>query len=188
MSSQTQKTHETAMIAIGVATLIGGGLAIYIVSSAFPLPGIKYVIMAPFISTVLFVVQSKLKTPHVLLKFGLVFAMIMTLVNLFMGIAILVTTLATYISVAWIANLDRKHFWGSVLYSTFTGLFALWVSKLMIGGIFEAITPMWILAVGILSTIFGWAGTTLAKRIFHRLTDFEVEDKIHNKQKGANHE
>lgn len=181
MSSQSQKTHETAMIAIGVAILIGGGLAIYIVSSALPLPGIKYVIMAPFISTVLFVVQSKLKTPHVLLKFGLVFAMIMTLMNLFMGIAILVTTTATTASVAWITNLGKKHFWGSVLFSTYTGLFALWVSKVMIGGIFENITPMWILTVGGLSTFFGWAGTSLAKRIFKRLTYFEVNDNIHNK-------
>ena len=181
MNYPTQKTHETAMIAIGVATLIGGGLAIYIVSSAFPLPGIKYVIMAPFISTVLFVVQSKLKTPHVLLKFGLVFAMVMTLMNVFMGIAILATTLASHISVAWIAKLDRKHFWGSVLFSTYTGLFALWVSKIMIGGIFEVLTPLWIFTVGALSTLFGWAGTSLAKRIFHRLTDFEVNDRIHNK-------
>lgn len=165
MGSVHDKNKEIVNIAIGIAALIGGGMGIYAISGAFPIPGAKFMLMAPYLSIVLYVIQVKVQTKFVVLKLGLVFALIMTFINLFMGLAIIMTTLLTQLSIMSIRNLESRVFWGSVLFSAYTGLCALVVTKTMIGGVVASVPYSWLVLASFLCGCFGVIGTKVAKRI-----------------------
>lgn len=175
MNNSDKKSREIAFIAVGVATLIAGGGVIFIISSVFPLPGVKYILMSPYLSMVIYVIQSKIPVKFTLLKMGIVFALIMTVINLFMGITIIITTLLTQMSITFIKRFDKKTFWGSVLFSTYTGLCALTISKYIIGGIYREISSMWFLLIGLVCLVFGILGTLLAKKVLRYLRTYSFE-------------
>ncbi len=173
------KSKEITTIAMGVATLIGGGMGIYFLSAFFAVPGSKYLLMAPYLSIIFYVMQFKLKSKYTLLKIGTVFALIMTVINIFMGIAILLTTLLTCLTVLPLATIDLRAFWGSVLFSGYTGGCALLITKYFIGGL-DAVSNMWILVVAVICAGFGVLGTMVAKRV---LNNIGIR-KLHERQKG----
>lgn len=174
MNDQRSKNYEIALIAMSVAMIIGGGIGIYMISAVFPIPGGKYILMAPFVSTVLYVIQTKLRGDYTILKLGVVFALTMTIVNIFMGLAILVTTLFTQLSIHLISDHEKKAFWGSILFAGFTGLFALTITKAFIGGIVDDVPYYWFVLIGLLCSVFGVLGTVLAKRVLRHLSGYFV--------------
>lgn len=180
MKDQRSKNNEIALIAMSVAMIIGGGIGIYMISAVLPIPGGKYIMMAPFVSTVLYVIQMKLKGDFTILKIGSVFALTMTLVNVFMGIAILVTTLLTHLSIWWIGGYEKKAFWGSILFAGFTALCALTITKTFIGGIVDDVPYYWFVGIGMLCSGFGVFGTILAKRVLRHLEGYIVNGDKYN--------
>ena len=162
------KSNEITTIAMGVATLIGGGMGIYFLSAFFALPGSKYLLMAPYLSTIFYVMQYKLTSKYTLLKIGTVFALIMTVINIFMGIAILLTTLLTYLTVLPFKSLDLRAFWGSVFFSGYTGGCALMITKYFIGGL-ESVSNLWIAGIALICAGFGVLGTSVAKRVLNNM-------------------
>lgn len=160
-----EKNREIVNIAIGIAALIGGGMGIYAMSAAFPIPGAKFMLMAPYLSIVLYIIQSRVRSNFVVLKLATVFALIMSFINIFMGLAIVLTGIFTQLSIVKIKNPERRIFWGSVLFSAYTGLCALVVTKTFIGGVVASV-PYWVLVgISIICGCFGIFGTKVAKRI-----------------------
>lgn len=180
MNEQRSKNYELALIAVSVAMLIGGGIGIYMVSAVFPIPGAKYVMMAPVIASILYVLQMKLKGNHTLLKFGGVFALVMTLVNLFMGIAILITTLLTHVSIWWMKGDEHKAFWGGLFFAGYTGLCALAVTKAFIPGLLDEVPYVVFFGVGALCMIFALTGTSVAKRVLKHISGVRFEEDRYN--------
>lgn len=169
------KSKEITTIAMGVATLIGGGMGIYFISAFFAVPGSKYLLMAPYLSTIFYVMQFKLKSKYTLLKIGTVFALIMTVINIFMGMAILLTTLLTYLTVLPINHIESRAFWGSVLFSGYAGGCALLITKYFIGGL-DAVSNVWILVVAVICAGFGVLGTGVAKRVLNNMGIRKLHD------------
>mgnify|MGYP004703231359 CR=1 FL=1 len=169
MNERKSKNYEIALIAISVAMIIGGGIAIYMISAVFPIPGSKYVMMAPVLSTILYVIQMKLKDVYTIAKFGGVFALTMSIINLFMGLAILVTTLFTHVSIVWMRDIEKRAFWGSILFAGYTGLCALTITKIFIGGIVDDVPYFIFIIIGLACSIFGILGTIIAKRVLKHL-------------------
>lgn len=162
-------TKETASIALGVATIIAGGICIFWLSTLFPVPGSKYMLMAPYLSMVLYIMQSKISSEYTILKFGTVFSFIMAIVNIFMGMAILTTTLLTEFIIYFIKDNHMKALWGSILFAGFTGICATLVTKLFISSLLDNVPYYWILVIGFLCSLFGIAGTNLAKKILRNM-------------------
>ena len=169
MSRLNNKIREITIIAIGVSIIIGGGFAIIMFSAFFPVPGLKFILMSPFLSTVIYVIQRRVDSKSTLIKLGIVFAFIMTTINFYMGIAILMTTLITHISTVWIKDFEKRVFWGSALFSGYTGVFALEITKVFIGGPVRDMSNRWILIIGLICTLFGIMGNYLAKRVLKNI-------------------
>lgn len=169
MKESKSKIFEMALIAIGVAMIIGGGIAIYMVSAVFPIPGSKYIMMAPVLTTVIYIMQIKLGGTYTIAKFGGVFALTMSIINLFMGLAILTTTLFTQLSIGWIKSTEKRAFWGSICFAGYTGLCALTITKAFIGGIVDDVPYTVFILIGLACAGFGLVGTTLAKRVIRHL-------------------
>jgi hypothetical protein len=119
------------------------------------------------------------------MKFGIVFALIMSMINFFMGIAILFTTLLTELSIVFARSRKSKAFIGSALFSGYTGVSALLITKLFLSDSFVAFSFWWIIIVGCICLIFGVAGTTFAKAIMPRLnkgTYHEFDEQAEEKK------
>ncbi|MCT4631132.1 MAG: hypothetical protein N4A76_00175 [Firmicutes bacterium] len=162
-------TKETTSIALGVSSIIAGGICIFLLSSLFPIPGSKYMLMAPYLSMVLYIMQSKIASKYTILKFGAVFSLIMSIVNFFMGMAILATTLLTELVIFFIKDNHKKALYGSIFFATFTGVCATLITKLFIDGLMDNMPYYWIIAIAIVCSIFGVAGTNLAKKILKNM-------------------
>jgi hypothetical protein len=180
LNNQRSKNFEIALIAVSVAMLIGGGLVIYMVSAVFPIPGAKYVMMAPVIASILYVLQMKLKGQFTILKFGGVFALVMTLINLFMGIAIIITALLTHLSIKWMKGDEQKAFWGGLFFAGYTGLCALAVTKAFIPGLVDEVPYVVFFGIGALCMIFALTGTTVAKRVLRHISGVRFGEDRYN--------
>jgi hypothetical protein len=167
--------REITYIALGVASLIAGGFAILQVSMVFPIPGVKYILMSPYLSMVIFILLTKAKGKYALLKFATTFGMIMMVMNIFMGLAIGITAVLSQFSIIRL-KASGKAFYGAIFFSAYTGVSALTISKYLVGGVFEEISWIWILLTGLICALFGFLGTILAKRITKHMAIAFVND------------
>lgn len=167
-TASNSKVKEITYIAIGVATLIAGGFAIFQISMFFPIPGIKYILMSPYLSMVIFILLSKVNDKFALLKIGFTFGLIMMMINMYMGLTIVLTSILSQISINYLKDSFKISF-GAVLFSVYAGISALLVSKYIIGGVFKEISNFWLLITGFICMIFGVIGVYLAKKIIKYL-------------------
>ena len=164
-------TSVLTQIAIAVAAIIVGGYAIYIVSSQLPLPGAKYTAMSPYLSLIIAVVLMSFNVKNIILLVNAVFAMLMTIINPYMGIAILTTGILTQ-SLDYLIPKGFKYrvYFVAASYSAFVSGTALMVSKLFIDSVvFDMITGLYLIVLmGIAFTLglFGaHFGIIIGKRI-----------------------
>lgn len=159
------KTRDLAYIGLGITALITGGIVIYQISSVIAIPGVKYILMAPYLSMIMYILMSKINVPHSILVIGSVFGLLMMAMNIFMTIAIISTSVLAELSVIMIHKAKTKAYIGSILFSGYTGVSALTISKYFIGGVFEEISINWIILTGFICVIFGYFGTKLGRKI-----------------------
>lgn len=93
------------------------------------------------------------------------------IMNLYMGVTIILTTLMSQLTIMYLPDLMKALF-GAISFSGYTGLLALLVSKTLIGGVFEDIPLFWIMATTILCIISGIIGTLFAKKILKQITRY----------------
>ncbi|TCK98568.1 energy-coupling factor transport system substrate-specific component [Natranaerovirga hydrolytica] len=84
--------------AITVSILFVGGFFIYSLSATLAVPGGRFILMAPFLGFVLYFPLTKFRTYGLISKITGVFALILSYVNLFMGLAIFSSGLLTDIT------------------------------------------------------------------------------------------
>ncbi len=162
---------EIAQIAIAVATIIVGGYGILILSSPLAIPGMKYIMMAPYLSMVLMILMNKIESKYVIVKVNTVFAMIMMMINLYMGLAIFLSgMLAQGVQLLLPKNTEWTKRVVCSSYASFVLLTALPISKYLIGGaVFEAIENKWIVIAAVIAFLFGYAGTLMGSFISKRM-------------------
>ncbi len=170
-ANRKMTTKHITEVAMAVAALIVGGYLIYIISSQFPLPGVKYTAMAPYLSLIVAFVLTYFKSANTLLLINLVFAMVMSLMNLYMGLSIVLVGLLIHFS-QWLIPRSWRFYAGFIasLYSAYVVGVSLLVSKWLIGSIvFKNITlPYVLLLMGIafLTGAFGaHFGLIIGKRV-----------------------
>lgn len=166
------RTKDLTYIAIGIAALITGGIAIYQISTVIAIPGVKYIFMAPYLSLIMYILMSKIKIKNSIFFIGTVFGLIMMSMNLFMSISIILTSILTQISILVIKNQKQKAFIGATLFSGYAGLCALLISKYAIGGVFEQIPIKWIFTTSIICILFGYIGSRLGQRMFKYISSY----------------
>lgn len=163
--NRSLRTKDMTYIGIGLAALIGGGIVIYQISSIFAVPGVKYMLMAPYLSIIMYVLMSKVEVRYPALVIGTTFGLIMMLMNVFMTVSIILTSILTEVSLMGMRPSLKKRFIGAAFFSGYSGLTALLISKYAIGGVFEYIPLKWIGAVALICTLLGMAGAQLGQRI-----------------------
>lgn len=179
MKENRISVKDITTISIGIAALIGGGIVVYQLSAVVPIPGTKYLLMAPYLSMIVFIIMNRVKSKYAILYIGIAFGLIMSLFNLFMTIAIISTAVLSYVSMVPIRKSKIRKIVGASLFSAYTGLSALSISKYMIGGVFERIKNEWILVVTVFCWGFGVLGVLLANKILEHMkaNDYEMNNE-----------
>jgi len=165
------KTRELVQIAIAVAAIIVGGYGILVLSAPFALPGIKFIMMAPYLSMIMMILLQRIEDPYMILKINAVFALIMMSINLFMGLSIALSGLSTQIlqKLLGVKTSFKMKLIASA-YSAFVVLTALPISKYFIGGaVFEAIENRWIVIAACLAFFVGFVGSLVGIFINKRI-------------------
>lgn len=165
--NRLDKTKELTTIGISIAAVIGGGLTMYLTSSMIPVPGFKYIMLSPLLSLTIYILQRRIAQKHTIIKFGIAFSFIMSLMNIYMGLAIFMTTIMTYLSTRLIRVNPPMS--SGILFSFYTGFVSLLISKYMIGGIFQEISFVAMGVVGLFCSLFGWIGVMLGKKIYEHI-------------------
>lgn len=166
------RTKDITYIALGIAALICGGIAIYQVSSFVAIPGVKYILLAPYLSMIMFVLISKIRVKHSVFVIGLPFGLIMLLMNFFMMLAIIMTSILTELSLLVVRKPNSRAFAGAVFFSGYTGASSLLISKFAIGGIFEQIPFNWIFFTTLMCLGFGIIGALLGQKILRYINRY----------------
>ena len=168
------QTRDMTYIALGIAALISGGFIIYQASLFIAMPGVKYILMAPYLSMIMYILTAKVSVRFPVLTIGTIFGLIMMFMNLFMVAAILMTSVLTEVSTFYMGRKESRNFIGAVLFSTYTGLSALVISKYAIGGVFASMPIEWIAYTAILCSVFGFAGTKLGQKILRYVNLYHI--------------
>jgi energy-coupling factor transport system substrate-specific component len=163
------KVGEMTYISIGIAAMISGGIIIFQISTVVPLPGLKYILMAPYLSMIIYILLSIIQTDFAILKIGCVFGLLMSFINLFMGVAIVITALLTQFSIMFLDNYKKKVFLGAILFSGYTGVCAVAISKYLVGEALRNISNWWLVLIGITCIGFGSLGTVIASKIVKQI-------------------
>lgn len=164
--------RETIFISLLVSILLGGGYVLYIISTYFPLPGMKYVILAPYLSLIICALRVLIKHKWAVLRFNIVFAMIMSLISIYMSMAIIVTTILTEITSILFGKVsfDFKNIVSSALYSFYSVLISLITVKYIL---FSAsavnISSTLILSLSLFGFILGIFGAKIGEQVGNRV-------------------
>ncbi|WP_170834802.1 hypothetical protein [Natronincola peptidivorans] len=163
---------DMTMIGIVGALTVVIGYVFYFMGSFLPIPGHKFIILAPFLGFMLFIPVQKVQKIGVITTVSTVFAILMTPVTLFMGIAIFLTGITTDL-ITLLLFRDYKHSWkimASVgLYPMISILLTFFVSYHFTGNAMYKLLGNWV-HITILSSIIyilGIVGAYLSSKIIY---------------------
>lgn len=165
--------RESIFISLLVSILIGGGYVLYILSTYFPLPGMKYVILAPYLSLIICALRILVKNRWAVIKFNTVFAMIMSLITIYMSMAIIITTILTELTALLVGRLssDFKNIITSALYSFYSVFVSLITIKyILITSEAINISSTMIISFCLIAFIFGLFGAMIGEQVGLRVS------------------
>lgn len=169
-------TRDLTFFALLLAALIGGGYALYVISRTIPIPGIKYVVMSPYLSLVIMLLLSRSPRRGSILLFNAGFAGIMSLISPVMSLSIIMTgalSEAIY-SLTWgKLSAVRQQGLAAASYAAFTVLtsivFAYWLTAVKVYALLGPIgTGLLTLAAFGFGLFGAWGGLVIRKRIAKR--------------------
>lgn len=171
MGQNRSTTSTVTQVAIAVAAIIVGGYTIYIVSSQVPLPGVKYTAMAPYLSLIMAISITYFEQKNIILLINAVFALIMTLINPYMGLAIFLTGLCTQLVYYVIPDrFTKKVIVVAASYSAFVAGVALQVSKIFVGSEFyDRVTIPYVLGLMAIAFVIGLLGAKIGVQVGKRV-------------------
>lgn len=164
MKENTQ-SHVITNIGLGIAAIIAGGFGIYQLSSLIPIPGMKFIFMAPFMSMMFYILIARVKIKASVIIIGTVFGGIMSIVSIFMGLSIFLSAAFAQLLALPFPIGDQQAAIGSVTFATASGAISLLITKLFVKGIYEIITLPQIGLLMVLCLIFGILGAYLGSVI-----------------------
>ena len=169
--------RETIFISLLVSILIGGGYVLYIISAYFPMPGMKYVVLAPYLSLIICALRILVKKKWAVIKFNIVFAMIMSLVTIYMSMAIIITTLLTELTGLILIKFsyEFRNIIVSALYSFYAVLISLIVIKyVLVTPEFISVSNVMIMSFCLAGFILGILGAKIGEQVGERVLKIVV--------------
>ncbi|WP_408955453.1 hypothetical protein [Natroniella sp. ANB-PHB2] len=129
-------TKELVIISITVALMVVVGFIFYAVSNLLLFPGYRFIILGSFLGFMITIPILKIRKIGVITITSIVFAMIMSLISIFMGLAIIMTALATELTAFLLFKNYAKEYkiiFSAAFYPFYGALTFIYISSLLIG-------------------------------------------------------
>ena len=163
------KVQRITFIGILIALSVAGGFGLYFVSRWLPIPGGKFLALAPYVSLIMVMALLRLGTRWTLSLVSAVLAAVMSLVSPLMGAAIFAAGLVSDLTGQLIPRLKRPELrlcLIAALYPMYSFVLGTLVIDYMAGGIAFGSTGPAVLLAGALSVYtLGILGAMLGLRI-----------------------
>lgn len=166
------------MVAITVAV----GFVFYLLGSVLPIPGNKFIVMAPMLSFMMYMVISNTKKRGAVFAFNAVFGVIMVFFNAFMSVAIVAAAILTEVLAMIIIGSKyskSRIALVSASYAAISFLCAFWVTYYLTGNVlfFALGGTRTLLFASVFVFAMGIAGALLCSRTIERISNLETERK-----------
>lgn len=167
------KAQHITFVGLLVAALISGGYVLYLVGRLLPVPGSKFLVMAPYLALIMFTAQSRLRSPWTMTLVSLIFAAVISVFTPFMGVAILSAGLLSDLSGRLVPGDPHSEFRTclvTALYPMWSFLLSLAVSNHLTGSILfgRVGTGPLVLGAGLVY-LLGLGGAAVGLRVKSRM-------------------
>ncbi|MCK8816402.1 hypothetical protein MWH28_03355 [Natroniella sulfidigena] len=129
-------TKELVIISITVALMVVVGFIFYALANFLLFPGYRFIILGAFLGFMITIPILKIRKVGVITVTSIVFAMIMSLISIFMGLAIVMTALATELTAFLLfRDYTTKHkiIFSAAFYPFYGAIIFVFISSLLIG-------------------------------------------------------
>ncbi len=168
-----RSTRQLTEGAFTLALLVVGGAVLYYLSALVPIPGSKFLLMAPYLSLALYAPVKRAPKPGVISIINLGFAALLSFFSVFMGLAIALSGILTDLTTVFLFRAyDRpwKRRWGIAFYPAYAFLTSLFITDFITGRHLYGTFGPWPIFIGALMTYaLGYGGALLGEHIGHRL-------------------
>ena len=158
-----RNTKELTFMALMASALLVGGYMLYILSKTIPLPGSKFLIMAPYLSLVMYLSLKHTRRPWTMTIISTVFGIVISIFSLFMGIAIIVAGIFSDLTGLLIPNhyaTERSIKIASSSYAFWSFAVSLFITDFVTGNILYGVFgPVTFIFMGVLIFSLGYLGT-----------------------------
>lgn len=166
-------TSDITFMAFAVILLITGGYILYTISLIFPIPGSKFIIMSIYLSLILYFLLKKIKRIGIASLISVIFGLILSLFNIFMGLAIistgLLTDLTTYILFKSYKT-ELSLLISAALYSFFSYITSIYTTNFISGNLLYKIVDIKIfIIIGGIIFILGFIGAKIGQHFYQRI-------------------
>lgn len=162
------KNREISLLGITVALIVVLGFVFYFSSYILPLPGSKFLMMAPFLAFMYTFPLIKINKKGVILILSLLFAIIMSFITLIMGVAILSAGILTEITSYIFKNKNRETeiVFSTAFFPLYSYLSFIFLSEFMLGyNLLSENTSLLLIIIGAVIYILGVLGSKSAIKV-----------------------
>ncbi|SKC89828.1 hypothetical protein [Maledivibacter halophilus] len=164
--------RNLTFLGIITAALLVGGYFLYIISKTLPIPGSKFVFMAPYLSIFMYIAISKTKKLWTMTIVSFIFGGIMFFINPFMTMSIFLSgVLADLITVVFIRNYgtERNISISASLYPVWSFIIGVGVTNYITGNYMYKLFGIKLFALLIfIIYILGFIGTKVGFKLKSR--------------------
>jgi len=168
-------TRQLTYDALTLTLLIVGGYVLYYLSKVIPLPGAKFLLMAPYLTIVLYYPVKRSPKPGTISLINLGFAALLSIMSLFMGVAIVLSGVLTDLTVILLFreyNTEWKRRLGIAFYPAYAMLTSLFITDFITGKRLYGQFGFWpVIIMTIATYVLGYAGAVLGNVIANRVAD-----------------
>lgn len=166
-------TRQLTYDALTLTLLIVGGVVLYYLSKVLPLPGAKFLLMAPYLTIVLYYPVKRSPKPGTITVINLGFAALLSLVSLFMGIAIVLSGILTDLTVILLFksyDTEFKRRIGISFYPAYAMLTSLFITDFITGKHLYGNFGLWpVIIMTVATFVLGYGGAILGSVIERRV-------------------
>ncbi len=167
------KAQSVSFVGLLVAGLVAGGWALYLVGRLLPVPGGKFLVMAPYLALIMFVAIDRLQMRWTMSLLSAIFAAVLSVFTPIMSVAILAAGLLSDMTGHLIPGKVHRIFRTclvAALYPMWSFLLSLLASNYLTGNVLFGRVGTGPLLVGVgLSYLLGLAGTVVGLRLKSRM-------------------
>jgi hypothetical protein len=170
-NSNNISTKELVSLALTVAALIVGGYMLYLVGISFPIPGIKYLILTPYMSFMITFILLRFDNKKSFFYVNTTFALIMSLMSIYMGITIFAVGLVTQIILHIFPKKYPLYLYvASFVYAETIVFFAMFTSAIVMNlPLYDHLSTLHLIIIaflGLITSVLGCiAGQVIIKRL-----------------------